>query len=51
MVVIHDSDLPRGFWRSARIMQLIEGKDGCSRAAILKVTERGKQATTLQQPL
>ena len=47
MVLIHDSDLPRGFWRTARITQLIEGKDGCSRGAILKVAERGEQATLL----
>jgi len=26
-VVIHDSDLPRGFWKTARIVKLIKGKD------------------------
>lgn len=50
-VAILDSDLPRGFWRTARITQLIEGKDGQTSGAILKVAERGEQATTLQRPL
>ena len=51
MVVIYDSDLRRGLWKTARITQLIEGKDGHCRGAILKVAERGEQATTLQRPL
>ena len=51
IVVIHDSDLPRGFWKIARITRLIIGKDGHPRGAILQVAERGEQATTLQRPL
>ena len=51
MVVIYDSDLPRGFWKIAQITQLIEGNDGHYRGAILQVAERGEQATVLQRLL
>jgi len=28
MVVIQDPELPRGFWKTARIAKLLKGKDG-----------------------
>lgn len=48
IVVVHDSDTPRGFWKVARITKLITGKDGHCRGAELRVATRGEQATTLQ---
>ena len=49
--VIQDTDLPRGFWKIARVMRLLTGKDGHQRGAVLRVAARGGQATTLQRPL
>lgn len=50
-MVIHDPDIPRGFWKVARVTKLLTGRDGHARGAILKVSARGDQATTLQRPL
>ena len=51
IVVIQDPNMPRGFWKVARITKLLMGKDGRPRGAILKVSARGDKATTLQRPL
>ena len=51
VVVVQDIDLPRGFWKIARVMKLLTGKDGQHRGAVLRVAARGGQATTLQRPL
>ena len=49
-VVIYDSDVPRGFWKIARVTKPLTGKDEHSRGAILRVVARG-QATTVQWSL
>ena len=49
--MIQDPNMPRGFWKVARITKLLMGKDRCAREAILKASVRGDQATTLQRPL
>lgn len=42
VVLIHDSNKPRGFWRLARIERLLAGKDGKIRGAVLHVpNEKG----------
>ena len=51
MVVVHDSDIPRGFWKIGRMTKLITGKDNQVRGAVLRVAARGEQTTTLQRPL
>ena len=51
MVVVQDPDLPRGFWKIARVTKLLTGNDGHHRGAVLKVAARGEQATTLRRPL
>jgi len=50
MVVTHDPELSRTFWKTARITKLLinKGKDEQCRGAILKVAARGDQATVLQ---
>ena len=48
VVVVYDSDVPRGFWKIARVTKLLTGDDGHSRGAILRVAARGEHATTLQ---
>ena len=51
IVVVRDPDLPRGFWKIARVTRLLTGNDGNHRGAVLRVAARGEQATTLQRPL
>lgn len=50
IVLVHD-DKPRGFWRLARIKNVITGKDGQIRGAILRVSSEKGHSTTLQRPL
>jgi len=51
IVVVQDLDLPRGFWKAARVTKLLTGRDGRHRGAVVRVAARGEQATTLQRPL
>ena len=49
--MLHEEGLPRGFWRLAKIEDLIIGRDGRARGAKLKVSSRDGTVTTLQRPL
>ena len=49
IVVVHD-DKPRGFWKLARVEEVITGKDGRVRGAVVKVNS-GKNSTVLRRPL
>ena len=51
LVLVHDQDHPRGFWKMARVQSLITGKDGVVRGAVLKVASKSGPPTTLQRPL
>lgn len=51
VVLVHDENSPRGFWKIARVERLITGKDGAVRGAVLKVASKSGTATTLQRPL
>ena len=51
LVMLHEEGLPRGFWRLAKIEDLIIGRDGRARGAKLKVSSRDGTVTTLQRPL
>lgn len=50
-VVLLQEDKPRAFWRLARVKQLITGRDGRVRAAILAVPSREGQISTFQRPI
>lgn len=50
VVLVHDT-APRGFWKLARILELISGADGRVRGAILKVASPDKKTYTLKRPL
>lgn len=45
VVLIHDSDQPRSFWRMGRVERLIVGQDGKVRGAALRVANNGKCST------
>ena len=49
-VLVHDTT-PRGFWKLARITELVSGQDGFVRGTILKVASPDKKAHTLKLPL
>ena len=50
VVIIHDSDQPRGFWRLGRVQELLDGRDGRVRGAKLRVARKGRYST-LHRPL
>ena len=50
MVMVHDPDNPRGFWKLAKVESLITSKDEVVRGAVLKVGSKSGPPTTLQDP-
>ena len=51
IVLVHSEDRPRGFWRLGRIKKHVTGRDGKVRGAIVQVSGKGRQATSLQRPI
>lgn len=51
VVVVHDEGHPRAFWKLARVKELIVGRDGQPRGAVLRLPRKSGQQTTLQRPL
>ena len=51
VVIIKDDKIPRSFWKLGRIQEVIRGKDGVARGALLKVAARGDQSTQLRRPV
>ena len=45
VVIIHDKDQPRGFWRLGQVQELIRGRDGRVRGAILRVAGKDHSST------
>ena len=50
IVLVHD-DKPRGFWRTARVNQLLNGEVGLVRGAVVRITSGRDRVTELQPPL
>ena len=50
-IVLLQEDKPCAFWRWARVKQLITGRDGRVRAAILTVPSGDGQTSTFQRPI
>jgi len=51
LVVVHDENQPRGFWRLAKVENVIVGIDGEVRGATVRVSSRDGNVTVLQRPL
>ncbi len=51
VVLQHDDSLPRSFWKLARLVELITGRDGKTRGAVVKVPYRSGRTITLRRPL
>eukprot|EP00731_Ephydatia_muelleri_P027563 Em0019g436a len=50
IVLVHDESHPRTFWKLGRVQRLMEGRDGCVRAAVVRVSS-SSGATTIKRPL
>ena len=51
VVIVHDDALPRGFWKLGQIQEVLTGRDGQSRAALVRVATRDRQHILLRRPL
>ena len=51
IVIVHSADNPRSFWKLGRVKELLTGRDGKIRGAVLRVAGKGRQATTLYCPV
>ncbi len=51
VVVVHSDNMPRGFWRLARVESTIVGRDGHTRGAVLRLSTKGGRTTMLQRPI
>ena len=49
-IVLLQEEKPRAFWKLARVKQLITGRNGKVRAAILMVPSANEQTSTFQRP-
>ena len=51
IVVVHNEDKHRGFWKLGRIERLLSGRDGEIRGAVVRVHQGGNQITLLKRPV
>ena len=51
IVVVHDENLPRGFWRLGRVEQVIAGRDGRVQGAAVRLASRSRQQTLIHGPI
>jgi len=48
---VQDEERPRGFWRLARVEDLITGVDGLARGATIRVKSRNRRSSSLRRPI
>lgn len=51
IVIVKDDHQPRGLWKLGIVQELMEGQDGQTRAAVVKVASRDQQHTILKRPV
>ena len=51
IVVVHSDKQPRGFWKLGRVERTITGRDGKTRGAAVRVTNRQGRPTMLHRPI
>ena len=51
VVVVHSADQPRGFWKLGCIKEILAGRDGKIRGAVVRVAGSGRQAKSLHRPI
>lgn len=51
IVIVRDDQLPRGLWKLGRVQEVMEGRDGLIRGAVVRVACRDKQHLYLRRPI
>ena len=51
VVIVHEDNVRRNFWRLGRVERLIMGSGGVVRGAAVKVGERNKPSTVIERPV
>ena len=51
VVIMPSADRPRSFWKLGRVKEILTGRDGKIRGAVLQVAGKGRQATQLYRPV
>ena len=51
VVIVHEDNLRRNFWRLGRVERLIMGSGGVVRGAAVKFGERNKSSTVFERPV
>lgn len=51
VVVVHDEHLPRGLWKLGVVQEIIQGRDGKIRGALVKMAKRDRQKDVLRRPI
>ena len=51
VVIVHEDNVRRNFWRLGRVERLITGSGGVVRGAAVKVGERSKPSTVIERPV
>ena len=47
-MIIKDDHLPRGLWKLGIVQEIMKGRDGLMRAAVVKTFSRDRQHSILQ---
>ena len=51
VVIVHSTEQPRAFWKLGRVEEVLVGKDGEKRGAVVRVAGGGRKSTLLQRPI
>ena len=51
VVIVKDEHLPRGQWKLGVVQELLTGRDGLVRAAVVRVAGSDRQQSTLKRPI
>ena len=51
VVIVKDDHLPRGHWKLGVVQEVLTGRDGLTRAAVVKVAGSNRQQSTLKRPV
>ena len=51
VAVVHDENLPRGFWKLGKVEEVIASRDGRVRGATVRLASRNRQQTLIHRPI
>ena len=51
VVIVRDEQLPRGLWKLGIVQEVLKGRDGLVRAAIIKISSPNRPCSILKQPV